>query len=44
MRVRHKETGLLGSSSHFNICGMSEIIVGFDDEPDCDWYPEMEDN
>jgi len=34
MRVKHKEKGYLGYSSDFNICGMSEIIVHFDDESD----------
>lgn len=35
VKVRNKKTGALGHSSKFNMHGMSEIIVGFD-EGDCD--------
>ena len=30
MKVRHKEYGLYGSSSKFNVFALNEIIVGFD--------------
>lgn len=31
MKVRHKEKGYLGESSRFNMHGIGEIIVGFDE-------------
>jgi len=34
VKVRNKEKGYLGYSGGFNIHGMSEIIVHFDDGPD----------
>lgn len=43
MKVKHKKTGVLGSSRKFNIHGMSEIIVGFDDEDmDSDFISEYD--
>jgi len=35
MKIRNKNTGSLGSSNDFNIHGMSEIVVYFEDG-DCD--------
>ena len=31
MKIRHRETGALGTSSRFNTHGLSEIIVDFQD-------------
>lgn len=43
MKVRHKKTGGLGSSSRFNVHSLNEIIVGFDDgDMDSDYVSEYD--
>lgn len=37
MKVRNKQTGIIGESVKFNVHGMSEILVGFDDDFDSDF-------
>jgi len=43
MKVRNKTNGALGTSSNFNVHGLSEIIVGFqDDGMDSDYIKNYE--
>ena len=42
MKIRHKEKGWIGSSNQFNIHGLGEMIVCFDDGADSDFIRDYD--